>query len=70
MVYDRERVCMYRDEAVKLMCETVNAYNRELVNTGAISSQEMEQFIEQGSEQLNFMNGLLYDTLKDNGVIA
>jgi hypothetical protein len=61
---------MYRDEAVKLMCETVNAYNRELVNTGAISSQEMEQFIEQGSEQLNFMNGLLYDTLKEHGVIS
>jgi hypothetical protein len=52
------------------MCETVNAYNRELVNTGAISSQEMEQFIEQGSEQLNFMNGLLYDTLKEHGVIS
>jgi hypothetical protein len=61
---------MYRDEAIKLMCETVNAYNRELVNTGAISSQEMEQFIEQGAEQLNFMNGLLYDTLKEHGVIS
>lgn len=61
---------MYRDEAVQLMCETVNAYNRELVNTGAISSQEMEQFIEQGAEQLKFMNGLLYDTLKEHGVIA
>jgi hypothetical protein len=30
----------------------------------------MESFIEQGAEQLLYMNGLLYDTLKDNGVIA
>ena len=70
MVYDRERVCMYRDEAIKLMCDTVNNYNRSLVDSGAISSQEMDQFIEQGADQLLYMNGLLYDTLKDNGVIA
>jgi hypothetical protein len=40
------------------------------VDAGAMSSQEMEQFIEQGAEQLKFMNGLLYDTLKDTGVIS
>jgi hypothetical protein len=61
---------MYRDEAVQLMCDTVNNYNRSLVDSGAISSQEMDQFIEQGAEQLKFMNGLLYDTLKDTGVIS
>ena len=61
---------MYRDEAIKLMCDTVNTYNRSLVDAVAMSSQEMEQFIEQGADQLSHMNGLLYDTLKDNGVIA
>ena len=61
---------MYRDEAVQLMCDTVNNYNRSLVDAGAISAQEMEQFIEQGAEQLKYMNGLLYDVLKDSGVIA
>lgn len=61
---------MYREEAVQIMCDTVNNYNRSLVDAGAISSSEMEQFIEQGAEQLKFMNGLLYDTLKDHGVIA
>lgn len=61
---------MYRDEVVKLMCDTVNTYNRSLVDAGAITSQEMEAFIEQGAEQLLYMNGLLYDTLKDNGVIS
>jgi hypothetical protein len=61
---------MYRDEAVQLMCDTVNKYNRSLVDAGVMSGQEMEQFIEQGADQLKFMNGLLYDTLKDTGVIS
>jgi hypothetical protein len=60
---------MYRDEIVQLMCDTVNTYNRSLVDAGAITSQEMESFIEQGAEQLKYMNGLLHDVLKDNGVI-
>lgn len=60
---------MYRDEAVTLMCDTVNKYNRSLVDAGAMSHNEMEQFIEQSAEQLKFMNGLLYDTLKEHGVI-
>lgn len=51
------------------MCDTVNTYNRSLVDAGAITSQEMESFIEQGAEQLKYMNGLLHDVLKDNGVI-
>ena len=66
----RKGIKMYRDEAVQLMCDTVNNYNRSLVDSGAISLTELEQFIEQGAEQLNFMNGLLYDTLKDHGVIS
>lgn len=61
---------MYREEVVQLMCDTVNNYNRSLVDAGAITSQEMDQFIEQSAEGLRYMNGLLYDTLKDNGVIA
>jgi hypothetical protein len=60
---------MYRDEVIQLMCDTVNTYNRSLVDAGAITSQEMESFIEQGAEQLKYMNGLLHDVLKDNGVI-
>ncbi len=60
---------MYRDEIIQLMCDTVNTYNRSLVDAGAITSQEMESFIEQGAEQLKYMNGLLHDVLKDNGVI-
>lgn len=60
---------MYREEAVQLMCDTVNNYNRSLVDAGQMSSQEMEAFIEQSAEQLKYMNGLLYDTLKDVGVI-
>jgi hypothetical protein len=35
-----------------------------------MSVEDMENFIKTNEESLRFMNSLLYDTLKDNGVIA
>jgi hypothetical protein len=61
---------MYRDEAIELMNKTVNDYNRQLIGHGMMSVEDMENFIKTNEESLNFMNSLLYDTLKDNGVIA
>ena len=61
---------MYRDEAIELMNKTVNDYNRQLIGHGMMSVEDMENFIRANEESLKFMNSLLYDTLKDNGVIA
>jgi hypothetical protein len=61
---------MYRDEAIELMNKTVNDYNRQLIGHGMMSVEDMENFIKTNEESLRFMNSLLYDTLKDNGVIA
>lgn len=61
---------MYRDEAIDLMNKTVNDYNRQLIGHGMMSVEDMENFIKTNEESLRFMNSLLYDTLKDNGVIA
>jgi hypothetical protein len=61
---------MYRDEAIELMNKTVNDYNRQLIGHGMMSVEDMENFIRANEESLRFMNSLLYDTLKDNGVIA
>jgi hypothetical protein len=61
---------MYRDEAIELMNKTVNDYNRQLIGHGMMSVEDMENFIKTNEESLKFMNSLLYDTLKDNGVIA
>lgn len=62
---------MYRDEAIKLMCDVVNNYNRQVVSNpqSGISAEQVEQFIQQGAEQLAHMNGLIYDNLKQHGVI-
>lgn len=60
---------MYRDEVVSLMTETVNNYNRSLISMGAMPAEQIEEFIAQNEPALLHMNGLLYDTLKENGVI-
>ena len=60
---------MYRDEVVELMTETVNNYNRSLIPMGAMPAEQVEEFIKQNEAALLHMNGLLYDTLKENGVI-
>jgi aryl carrier-like protein len=60
---------MYRDEAIELMNKTVNDFNRNLIGQGMMSVEDMENFIKTNEESLRFMNSLLYDTLKENGVI-
>lgn len=61
---------MYRDEAIELMCNTVNEMNRSMAAQAGLPSEQIEDFITQGQRQLKHVNGLLYDTLKENGVIA
>ncbi len=61
---------MYRDEAIELMNKTVNDFNRQLIGHGMMTAEDMEEFIKTNAEGLKFMNSLLYDTLKENGVIA
>ena len=60
---------MYRDEVVDLMCEIINTLNREMATKSNMPSEQIEQFIQQGREQLKHVNGVLYDTLRENGVI-
>ena len=61
---------MYREEAVALMCDTINKMNRQMARDANMPKDQIESFIEQGKEQLLHVNGLLYDTLRDHGVIA
>ena len=60
---------MYRDEAISLMNETVNNYNRGMISMGMISAEQVESFIKENKPSLEYMNGLLYDTVKEHGVI-
>ena len=61
---------MYREEVVKLMCDTVDDFNRYQAQQQGIPSEQIEEYITAGRQQMEFVNGMLYDVLKTNGVIA
>lgn len=60
---------MYREEAVKLMCDTVDEFNRQQAQQQMMPSAQIEEFIAAGRTQMEFVNGMLYDVLKSNGAI-
>ena len=61
---------MNREETVKLMCNTIDEFNRYNAAQNNFSSEQIEEFILAGREQMEFVNGLLYDVLREHGVIA
>ena len=60
---------MDRTEAVELMTNTVDEFNRYQAEQQGIDREQVEQYIAKAREQMVFVNGMLYDTLKANGVI-
>ncbi len=60
---------MYRDEVIALMTNAVNDMNRKRAIEMGIPSQGLEDSIQAMQDELNNVNGMLYDTLVDNGVI-
>lgn len=60
---------MYRDEVIKLMTDTIDNFNRFQGQMNNINEAEIEEYIKQGREQMEFVNGMLYDLLVENGVI-
>jgi hypothetical protein len=61
---------MYRDEVVKLMSDTIDNMNRQGAQNSGLGSNEIEEFIAAGRSQLDLVNGMLYDLLKNEGVIG
>jgi hypothetical protein len=61
---------MYRDEVVKLMSDAIDSMNRQGAVKSGIPESQIEEFIASGRSQLDFVNGMLYDLLKNEGVIG
>ena len=61
---------MTREEVVTLMCNTVDEFNRYNATQNNFSAEQIEEFILAGRESMEFVNGMLYDVLRENGVIA
>lgn len=60
---------MYRDEVVKIMTDTIDNFNRQQAEVHGMPADQIEEYIKQGRQQMEFVNGMLYDVLKENGVI-
>ncbi len=61
---------MTREEVVTLMCNTVDEFNRHNAAQNNFSAEQIEEFILAGRESMEFVNGILYDVLREHGVIA
>lgn len=61
---------MYRDEAIELMTKTIEDMNRDIAASQFVPSDQVETILAQARPELVRVNGLLYDTLVENGVIA
>jgi hypothetical protein len=60
----------YRDDVVKMMSDYINKMNLEILQGMGTPDSDANAAIEQMQPELNRVNGLLYDLLKENGVIA
>ena len=60
---------MLRDEVIELMTNVINKMNREMGAQHNIPSDVLEQQIITQKPQLDYVNGLLFDTLVEYGMI-
>jgi Na+/phosphate symporter len=60
----------YKDEVVKMMTDYINAMNRDALFRMNATEEQINASIEQMKDELDRVNGELYDMLKTNGVIA
>jgi hypothetical protein len=61
---------MIKEEAIKIMLESINSDNFELGIQSGLSEENLKSQIEQSQVSLSFMMGNIYDKLKDAGAIA
>lgn len=59
----------YKDEVVRMMTDLINNMNLDILNGMGIDPEIAKQNILQAEPELTRVNGLLYDMLKENGVI-
>jgi len=61
---------MNREDAINLMTETVNQVNMDIGYQHKVPMDELKKMIDQQTEQVKYINTIVYDTLKSKGVIA
>jgi hypothetical protein len=61
---------MTKDEALKLMLDSINEDNRQMCLHGGMSDEDTEKQIEQSQPSLVFILGNIYDKLEAGGALA
>lgn len=61
---------MTKDEAIKIMLDSINADNLTLGLQAGLKEDDLKAQIEQSQPSLGFMMGNIYDKLKDSGVLV
>lgn len=65
---DRKMVSMNKEEAVKIILDSINADNRELCLKNGMSEEQTNSQIEQSQASLAFMIGNACDKLEAAGI--
>lgn len=60
---------MLRDEVIEIMTNTVNEINRKIGSQHNVPVDALEQEIAKQKEQLDYVNGAIFDAILDNGYI-
>lgn len=61
---------MEKQQVVDLMTETIEDFNRIVARQQNVPQEQVEQLLKSVQSQVVMVNELLYDTLKDKGIIA
>ena len=61
---------MTKEEAVKIMLDSINADNLALGLQAGLNEADLKTQIEQSQQSLNFMMSNIYDKLKEAGAVA
>ena len=59
----------YKDEVVLMMTNMIENMNRDMLRAMGSAGEHAEQSLNEMRPELTRVNGLLYDLLKENGVI-
>lgn len=60
---------MYKSEVVEMMTNYINDMNRSLASSSGMDPQQVESMIQQNQPQLVHVNGLLFDLLREKGLL-
>ena len=61
---------MTKDEALKIMLDSINEDNRQMCQHAGMSDEDTEKQIEQSQPSLVFILGNIYDKLNQAGALA